>query len=53
LAVGAGTSELKDYLLNAGYAGDEPDAFDEAMQNAQKIGRRLRHATFASNRRMG
>jgi prevent-host-death family protein len=26
---------LKDYLLSAGYAGDEPDAFDEAMREAR------------------
>jgi prevent-host-death family protein len=26
---------LKDYLLNAGYAGEEPDAFDEAMQTVR------------------
>ena len=28
-------TNLKDYLLNAGYAGDEPDAFDEAMRDVQ------------------
>ena len=26
---------LKTYLLTAGYAGDEPDAFDEAMREAR------------------
>jgi prevent-host-death family protein len=26
---------LKTYLLTAGYAGDEPDAFDEAMKNVR------------------
>lgn len=26
---------LKTYLLTAGYAGDEPDAFDEVMQTAR------------------
>src|SRR5260370_28309649 len=25
-------ANLKDYLLNAGYAGDEPDAFDTALK---------------------
>lgn len=28
-------ANLKDYLLNAGYAGDEPDAFDEAMRDVR------------------
>src|SRR3981189_1616082 len=26
---------LKDYLLSAGYAGEEPDAFDEAMRTVR------------------
>ena len=26
---------FKDYLLTAGYAGDEPDAFDEAMREVR------------------
>jgi prevent-host-death family protein len=26
---------LKNYLLSAGYAGDEPDAFDEVMQTVR------------------
>ena len=26
---------LKNYLLSAGYAGDEPDAFDEAMRTVR------------------
>jgi len=26
---------LKDYLLSAGYAGDEPDVFDDAMQTVR------------------
>jgi hypothetical protein len=31
-------ANLKDYLLNAGYAGDEPDAFDEAVKEIRQIG---------------
>jgi prevent-host-death family protein len=27
--------DLKTYLLTAGYAGDEPDAFDEAMRDVR------------------
>ena len=29
-------SNLKTYLLTAGYSGDEPDAFDEAMETVRR-----------------